>query len=422
MHRLLVKEGDVDLSVPPCISKRVMGCCADLAELTMGDLHANAMKFIFFLVTEGVFKVSPDVYMTLWDLYQTPMDQVTEETFTRFEAILRDDVSVLRKGTLVRLIGDELSDRGENDFFVLMIFEALVLKGVQFEILFSNHGAEFLNHFNYIKKHFAFSHSFICVPSKMTSYAPQIDPLFTNSSKRLKISLEEGLINVEELSEKVDNFYVPHIKLISFSLDKSNNEITIFSHAPIDLADIKGLALYFDVPYNDGSIVTFGEMIDAINGKAKPDQLYPHCSPYHFDKHVRFHPIYRCAWNRYLTDLNRPAIHRNGFKMHWVHGHDPLCESNDHITNLDNELGKCPGNYKGEYTALIVNQVIANLVHQLPRMPSRAFFSYFFEDNDTLDDISDDDLLSGSFRPFTEDELGMRLDDDGHLDALSFQA
>lgn len=421
MHRLLVKESDVDLSVPPGKGKRVMSGSVELAELTIGDLHANAMKFIFFLVTEGVFKISPDVYVTLWDLYQTPMDQVTEETFTRFAAILHEDVSVLRKGTLVRLIGDELSDRGENDFFVLMVFEALVSKGVKFEILFSNHGADFLNHFNYIKKCFAFSDSFICVPSKTTPYAPQIDPLFTNSSRRLEISLEEGFINVEELSEKVDLFYVPYIKLISFSLDKSNNEITIFSHAPIDLADIKGLSLYFDVPYNDRSIVTFGEMIDAINGKTKPDQLYPHCSPYHFDKHERFHPIYRCAWNRCLTDLNRPAIHPNGFKMHWVHGHDPLCESDDHITNLDNELGKCPGNYKGEYTALIVNQITANPAHQLSRMPSRTFFSYFFEGNDTSGDTSEDDLFSGSFQPFTGDELVVGVSDDGFLDALSFQ-
>lgn len=401
MSRHLVQESNVDLSLPP--AKRPAIVDTGSLEITIGDLHANAMKLIFFLVTEGVLQVSSDVYKNLWNLYQTPSDQVTETTFKDFARILCDDVSVLRRDCLVRLIGDELSDRGANDFFVLLILEKLIDSQIAFEILFSNHGAEFLNRFYYLKKRFCYGQSLfhpVSFDLNLISLTPQLASLFTHSAQQLEKALDEGCVDIDELVKKVDNCYKPYIKLLSYSLDKQNNEITLFSHAPIDLEDIKALAFHFHVPYDDSTIEALGVTIDAINERAKPDLLYPYCdaSVSASEPQSRSHPIYRCAWNRYIHDLNRPAVHPKGYKMHWVHGHDSQCVPSDpHVVNLDNELGKGPGYSKGEYTALVLNRNIPDPALQLAKMPTRSFSSGFFAQD------------GGSFRPFTFEELELEL-------------
>ncbi len=396
MPGFLIQESNVDLSRPPV--QRSVTTNTDSLEITIGDLHAHAMKLIFFLVTEGVLDVSSDTYLKLWTLYQTPSNDITERTFIDFECILCDAVSVLRTDYLIRLIGDELSDRGANDFFVLLVLEKLIDSNIELEILFSNHGAEFLNRFNYLKKRFNYGR-FLFYPKytdkNYISLVPQIVSDCTNSAQQLEKALDKAFVNIDELVEKVDVCYKPYIKLLSYSLDRQNNEITFFSHAPIDLDDIKALALYFNVPYNDDTIETLAAMIDAINELAKPDLLYPHCDTPPSEPRSRSHSIYRCAWNRSINDLERPIMHHRGYQMNWAHGHDSQCApGSPNVINLDNELGKNPGDSRGEYTALISKRNIPDLALQPPGMPFRSFSSsaFFAQDDGAFQRVSFEDF------------------------------
>ena len=90
-------------------------------QATIGDLHANAMKFIYFLVAEGIFDISDAHYRALSNIYQkditTTSDDVLRADIVTFNDII-DNGLRLKNPTFIRLIGDEVGDRGQNDYFI----------------------------------------------------------------------------------------------------------------------------------------------------------------------------------------------------------------------------------------------------------------------------------------------------------------
>lgn len=81
-------------------------------------------------------------------IYQTPLENIDKECLIQFNTIL--DRIVFEKGRMIRLLGDELADRGANDYFTLKLLEKLQLNKVPVEILLSNHSVEFIE--SYEKK------------------------------------------------------------------------------------------------------------------------------------------------------------------------------------------------------------------------------------------------------------------------------
>ena len=116
-------------------------------DITIGDLHGNVMKLIFTLVKEGVIELSKADYKELLELYRTPIGDFYESDFKRFSEIIDDIVVHCPEQGKVRLIGDDLADRGLGDHFTLYFLKKLHKANLQFEILHSNHGAEFLLHY-----------------------------------------------------------------------------------------------------------------------------------------------------------------------------------------------------------------------------------------------------------------------------------
>ena len=109
-------------------------------QLTIGDLHGNALKLIYFLVRQNVLVIEPENYAEIVVIYKK--NELRKIDLERFNSILTN-IIVQAVGT-VRLIGDEVADRGTNDYFTLKLLNMLQSKGVPVEVLISNHGVEFV--------------------------------------------------------------------------------------------------------------------------------------------------------------------------------------------------------------------------------------------------------------------------------------
>lgn len=110
-------------------------------EITIGDLHGNALKLFHFLVCEGVFQVSKSLYEEFVAIYNSST-KLNDAAFQRTKVILSR--LKVNKVKIVRLLGDEVFDRGNNDFLTLLILNKLKESNVPFEIMLSNHGFGFL--------------------------------------------------------------------------------------------------------------------------------------------------------------------------------------------------------------------------------------------------------------------------------------
>lgn len=315
--------------------------CDPSNQLTIGDLHGNALKLIYFLLRQNVLRLpAPDDYAKLVAIYRK--NQLTAEDLACFEVILAS-MEVNPVGT-VRLIGDELADRGQNDYLTLKVIDLLRRKGVSVEILLSNHSAEFIAAYETTKKFNSYNLNY---GDARSMYA-------------LGKLIKDGIVSQEEVFSLIDNCYKPFLRALSYTLSQDKTKITIYSHAAIDLCTIEQLTKVLGVDYRDDEIEDLARTIDSINSKF-----------YNYVKNNKAHTLYlrlRTAqgkdalvlkhdenpfvflmWNRRYTAINRPAKYKN-YSLNFVHGHDDAEESHENIYNLDNLLGKNEFFVNGEYT------------------------------------------------------------------------
>lgn len=326
-------------------------------QITIGDLHGNAVKLLFMLVKHGIAtNISEKAYQRLVAIYRTPADKLKKECLKEFASILAS--MEFHSKSEVRLLGDELADRGSNDYFTLKILEKLNERRVPIEIIISNHSIEFIEAYEI-----------------QNNFKPQM--LFgdmVDSMQKLQIFIDKDLVSREEILKIVNKAYRPVLKAISYSMDNNKEEITIYSHAGIGLNAIKSLAKKLNVEYKDLTIAELAQTIDEINIE--------------FQKHVesnKIHTLYTrenmrkgfssrayadlsdetpfefIMWNRNYSSIDRPAKHAS-YKLCFVHGHDPddwMHNLNDpterkaeHVFNLDNSLGKRKDFSQGTYTVL----------------------------------------------------------------------
>ncbi len=159
-------------------------------QITIGDLHGNAMKLMFMLIKHGIAtNIDEDDYNKLAAIYQTT--SLTEEQLVKFDKILSK--ITFSGDSLVRLIGDELADRGSNDYFTLRILEKLKEHNVPVEILVSNHGIEFIKAYENKEK------------NKFSSHA--LGPEQALSMKNLQGLVDQKMVKREEILAIIDKSY-----------------------------------------------------------------------------------------------------------------------------------------------------------------------------------------------------------------------
>jgi hypothetical protein len=234
-------------------------CSSKTTTLTFGDLHANSLKFVYQMLHHGVIEMSEDDYNLFVSTYEKfDARKVTAKDMLALNACLKGITlsdAAEKNDVLLRLIGDELADRGANDWITLKLLERLHHLGLPFEILLSNHGVEFIGTYERIER------------SKVVWYFPDFLRDFARSLQALQDLVDDKLIDQKEIRQLVETIYKPAIKALSYSIDRSGKrpKITVFSHAPIESRVIEALAEYCGVDFNDDSVDDLATTIEKIN-------------------------------------------------------------------------------------------------------------------------------------------------------------
>lgn len=324
------------------------------AQITIGDMHANALKFIYFLVRHGVItNMTDEQYETFVGIYMKNIDALTAADLEEFNLIL--DSLKFNTTATVRLIGDELCDRGANDYFILKLFQKLHQHKVPIETMLSNHGTEFL----------------LAHETKNKFFPTIMEPRHTTSMTNLQILIARKLVTYEEITSIVNEAYKPYNKLLSYTLSRDKKSISLYSHAPVDVGIVKTLAAKLNVPFSDKTPVSLGKTIHGIN-KAFAKHLADKTVHTLLSASVLFngydvesidpekYPVEFIIWNRDLGILNRSSIH-NGYAISYIHGHDNQISANTNVFVLDNFLGKSILDNEGNYTAVFSHERKLNL-------------------------------------------------------------
>ena len=304
--------------------------------VSIGDLHGNALKLIYTMIEEGVIQL-PDnsQYEVLRDIYYKKTTEITKEDLDRFKEII--DGATVNTQTAVTLIGDELADRGQNDYLTLLVLKKLHGSKVDLDIMISNHSAEFIR--DYDKR-------------KFTGKA-ELGLGQGNSLVGMKVLIDRKLVEESEIRNIVENAYIPSTKAIGYTLSETG-ELTLFTHAPIGLETAQSLAKKFGVEYKEATVEELIETIDLINQKVRDDFKNKQLSS-KLSKEGRApdgtptspeQPLQRLVWNRKVGKELRTQPHSNAYNVKFVHGHVGSAAINYGIEkpesheNLDNELGK----------------------------------------------------------------------------------
>ena len=363
-------------------------------QITLGDMYGNAMNLIFKLMTEGVLELEKQGdYAELLRIYKKPIDDIEKQDLEQFSKIIQ---CMKVHPAHVRLIGDVLADRGNNDYFTLKVIEKLYDENVSLEILLSNHDQVFLEHF--FRREYQVNKA---IPFQYQS--------FTN----LGTLIENELIAHEEIESILDKIYLPRLRAISYTVvpDSKPEEMTIYTHAPVGLETIHAAAEYYKIEYKDANVKELGNTIDRINEAVLGDIIKDPSLSRHFKNESQLddvpieHPIVRLMWNRGRFNSVDFEFTHPTILLRFVHGHDGVIEdyyktvcpgSNkvpptqsyySNMINLDGLLGKTKDHMRGDYYALRSQETSNKLVTQV-------VFELWIMLNKLIEKIVDEDTES----------------------------
>lgn len=343
MSRIEVVE-NVNINSLPAVDAKYLSKIG--TEITIGDLHGNAMKLLFMLVKHGVAEIERQKYKDLVQIYKKNVNALTAADINKFHDIL-DGITWTPQG-LMRLIGDEFCDRGSNDYFTLKILEKLHDHKVPYEVIFSNHGADFVGAYE-----------------KQAEFTPpMLDRQFAASMIHMQTLIDKGLVKRDTVIALINKAYKPALKALSYSLSEDNKEITIFSHAGIGIPNIEAVAKKIGVDYKDATAIELAETIEHINKKftlfVQKNEVHTLYTAENMMLGYQGRGIPTDAafefmvWNRHYN-ISRPKEY-NGYKAFFAHGHDSRDPCDDNVFNLDNTLGKDPRYDSGVYNVLYADE------------------------------------------------------------------
>ncbi len=314
-------------------------------EITIGDLHGNTQKLVYFLIKNNVVIISNNDYQDFIKIYKTPAELLSKEDIINFNKIINK--FVFNTKYKLRFLGDDLADRGMNDYYTLKIFKALDEAFVKFEITPSNHNKFFLEAYERNQQSFDYN-----------PYGPGRYENIVRSMLNLGKIISNNLIDKQEVLDIVKNNYLKHLVLPGITVNNKKNEITIYTHAPIDLNIIRNLAISLDLEYKDHDLAAITSSINAINSKIKSWIINRQLSSQYnelLNKHKIQNnpcPLEQILWNRNYSILNCVNhLENKPYTINYVHGHDSLPT----MINLDNTFGKGDNNDKGSYAVYITS-------------------------------------------------------------------
>jgi hypothetical protein len=303
---------NVNLFEYPNVDKAADSC----KEVTIGDLHGNFIKFLYFLINQNIVNIAEDDFNQLVTIYKQSPLLDDDNTIDKFEMLL-SKINISDRKVKVRLLGDELSDRGQNDYFTLKLIQILCKNDIDLEILLSNHGLGFIGAME--------SNSFI-------DYYDHLQP-----AARSLINLQKLIKRRPDLKKEVDTIYSIYklkLKAVSYHYSEEDESLVIYTHAPTDIRNLYYVAYQLDLyetENRDRSPLTVMKTIDTLNDK------------------IQYYLEGGRLCRRAGGLLSANVIDRRGYgglqtysRIHYVHGHDIIDEGDlpKQFTCLDNELGK----------------------------------------------------------------------------------
>lgn len=277
--------------------------------ITIGDLHANAIKLLVILrafhFTSFTEKQREDFLIAYY-----------ENDIVLFENCLKK-IKFTANTKKIRFLGDILSDRGRNDWFILKILQQMNNNHIPYEIIYSNHDALFISSINHLKENIP-----IFVPeSPMFMSIWTLSDTLRESNERRKIFIDI-----------VNKCYLPKLQLMSLFTDK-HNQIYCCSHAPLKYGIIKKLCEKYHLAEE---FFFTHKSVEIINDEFKSgylkEQIITNGGNFN-DQDIEYEFVY----NR---DLNNSDMMRYP-TIKFIHGHSGNGENiYPNEINLDNVNGK----------------------------------------------------------------------------------
>lgn len=223
-------------------------------EWTLPAMHGNVVKLLYSLSLHGLINIQPKVYDAIASIYYKSIDQLTVHDIITFKKYV-SEISVIDQKSLVRLFG-MLANKGQNDYFSLYLIAYLINKNLNIEILLTDHDYEFIRAYEaYFQK------------GEIPRKYEDLDNKFNFKSLNNMIFLLENMwISTEEVGFLYENYYRQKIKLLSYSLNKESNKISLYSYGPMNMEDIKALADDVHAFYYAKNAEAFAQTIDRMNG------------------------------------------------------------------------------------------------------------------------------------------------------------
>ena len=336
-HEIVVTDADIRTKPD------TLAVAKEKTTVTFGDLHGNALKLLHLLTQYGFITISDADYASFVSLYHKDSDDLTAADLAGLDALL-ERISLPHPHLILRLIGDELGDRGQNDYFSLKILARLQILGQKTEVLFSNHSNEFIYAY---EKHKRDSADFVAHPFIHDGHVTSLSNLNKLCAK--------GLVPPEKVIELINKSYKPSLKLVSY--DFTEDGLTLYSHAPIDVSILQNLAQSFAINFEAETPAKLAFTIDKINFAwqqvVKSNEVHTQLNEiileaaYNHPERLskKECPFTLISWFRNISQLKRtneagPKHHGLSFDLTFVHGHDPEIPSEANVINLDNHHGK----------------------------------------------------------------------------------
>ncbi|MCF6768214.1 hypothetical protein L3V86_07560 [Thiotrichales bacterium 19S11-10] len=290
----------------------------------LGDVHAFTPKILLFLKNSKYINFDDRFYLDLENAY-------SENQVDAFKKLCNQlKFNKFNKAPKLCFIGDLLADRGINDAMTLHIFELMDKNDIKFDIIYSNHDAEFIRNIEHILNDEYDKIKVIDTFSKGEGFARSfhnfIDYLKENKENPEKISKIKEQIRV----------YLKHLKLTT--LEKAQSGKILATHAPLNDEIIQE---YFregmTTKETQKNIFSLDDLILISNIKFRrlvENKKFQ-------DLWLKYHKF---VWNRDTDDqfnLSKSLGFIEDFILH-IHGHhedEPLYEQSVNLNNLNGKGG-----------------------------------------------------------------------------------
>lgn len=229
------------------------------SSFTIGDLHANVLKAIHFLISFGAIGALEDnAYSRLVSLvnyFESNPSSIQEERILSFKRFLMNHIKVIHTNCLYRFIGDTLADRRHNDYLMLLLFDHLKYLGLRYEIILSNHDSWFIGYIEGWKTEFA-------------------DPKQAQSLMNLQDLLRREVVKLPDVRTLYESAIYPHLRLFALEIDKASGQNHFYSHAPVLFSWVLHIAKELSIKnipeaLDECDLTTFNRHVQEINKRVK---------------------------------------------------------------------------------------------------------------------------------------------------------